>query len=92
MAKRSKPERAELPEDQGEGAQRHDPRQRRPTYDQTPEQKDPRQRGAGLGDRPKRDPRHGTGEDPADRRRTDPRERDRTADGEGIEPKDAPRR
>ena len=92
MAKRSKPERAELPEDQGEGTQRHDPRQRRPTYDQTPEQKDPRQRGAGLGDLPKRDTRHGTGEDPADRRRTDPRERDRTAEGEGIEPKDAPRR
>jgi hypothetical protein len=92
MAKRGKPDKPELPDDQGAGAQRHDPRQRRPTYDQTPEQKDSRQRGAGLGDLPKGDTRHGTGEDPADRRRTDPRERDRTAEGEGIEPKDAPRR
>jgi hypothetical protein len=92
MTKRGKPDRPDLPEGQGEGVQRHDPRQRRPTYDQTEEQKDPRQRGAGLGDLPKVDRRHGTGEDPAERRSTDPRERDRTADGEGIEPKDAPRR
>ena len=42
-------------------------RQRRPTYDQTDEQKDPRQRGAGLGDLPKRDTRHGDGTDPAER-------------------------
>jgi hypothetical protein len=92
MAKPGKPDRPNLPEDEGEGAQRHDPRQRRPTYDQTPEQKDPRQRGAGLGDLPERDTRQGTGEDPADRRQTDPRERDRAAPDEGIEPKDAPRR
>ncbi len=86
MAKRSKPE------DQGDGAQRHDPRQRRPTYEQTEEQKDTRQHGAGLGDLPKQDRRHGDGTDPADQRQTDPRERDRTGPGEGIEPKDAPRR
>jgi hypothetical protein len=91
MAKRGKPGRPDLPENQGEGVQRHDPRQRRPTYDQTKEQRDPRQRGAGLGDLPKRDTRHGKGEDLVDRRRTDPRERDRLAD-DGIEPKDAPRR
>ena len=92
MAKRSTPDRPGLPEEQGKGAQRHDPRQRRPTYEQTTEQKDPRQRGAGLGDLPKRDTRHGTDQDPKDRQRTDPRERDRTGPGEGIEPKDAPRR
>ena len=91
MAKRGKPDRPDLPEKQGEGVQRHDPRQRRPAYEQTEEQKDPRQRGAGLGDLPKRDTRHGTGTDPAEQRETDPRERDR-APGEGIEPKDAPRR
>lgn len=91
MPNRGKPDRPDLPKDQGEGVQRHDPRQRRPSYDQTEEQKDPRQRGAGLGDLPKRDTRHGTGEDPVERRSTDPRERDRTP-GEGIEPKDAPRR
>jgi hypothetical protein len=46
MAKRSKPDRPDH-EEQGQGAQRHDPRQRRPTYGQTGEQKDPRQRGGG---------------------------------------------
>ena len=91
MTKRTGSDGPDLPEDQGEGALRHDPRQRRPTYDQTPEQKDPRQRGAGLGDLPKPDTRHGGGEDPADRRRTDPREGDRVPE-EGIEPKDSPRR
>jgi hypothetical protein len=91
MTKRTGPDGPDLPEDQGKGALRHDPRQRRPTYDQTEEQKDPRQRGAGLGDLPKPNTRHGDGEDPADRRRTDPRERDRAPE-DGIEPKDAPRR
>jgi hypothetical protein len=91
MAKRVKSDTQKVPEDQGKGALRHDPRERRPTYDQTEEQKDPRQRGAGLGDLPKPDTRHGGGEDPADRRRTDPRERDRAPE-DGIEPKDAPRR
>jgi hypothetical protein len=89
MAKRGRPDTPKVLEDQGEGVLRHDPRQRRPTYDRTPEQKDPRQRGAGLGDLPKRDRRHGTGVDPAERRSTDPRER---VPGTGIEPKDAPRR
>jgi hypothetical protein len=92
MPKRGKPDKPDLPEGEGEGAQRHDPRQRRPTYNQTEEQKDSRQRGAGLGDLPKRDTRHGAGEDPVNRRHTDPRERDRKAEGKGIEPKDAPRR
>ena len=91
MAKWSKPDTPDPAEDQGKGALRHDPRQRRPTYDQSEEQKDPRQRGAGLGDLPKRDRRHGEGQDPVERRRTDPRERDR-APGDAIEPKDGPRR
>ena len=62
------------------GALRHDPRQRRPTYNQSEAQKDPGQRGAGLGEMPK----PGAPE-------TDPRERDRTS-GSAVQPRNAPRR